>query len=159
MLGFELPVRIRREIDPLQDELWAGDEQGSDMAQAPRNGLAFRWPRVRHRHGLVHMKLPLSPIVEKAERRVASLLDFRNHEPRAYGVDRTGGNENDIVLRNAAPLNQVQNRAIFDRGSQLCRCEPPLQSQSNFGVVAERMYQASVLPRSNPIDCAKASSG
>ena len=138
MLRIELPVRFRWEVNPLKDELRAGDEQGSGICQAPRNGLAFKWPRIRGGHGVVHMKLPLSPMVEKAERRIASLLDFRNHESRADGVDRAGWDENDVVLQDAAPLNQIRNRAIPDRGPQLRCRDPPLQPDGNFGAGRRR---------------------
>jgi hypothetical protein len=43
-------------------------------------------------------------MVEKAECRVASLLDLCNNEPRAYGMDCAGGYENDIVLEDAMPI-------------------------------------------------------
>jgi len=107
VLGIELPVRFRREIDPLPNELRAVDEQGSGIGQSPRNGLGLRWTRVRSRHGVVHLKLPLSPMVEKAERRVASLLDFRYHESWTDGVDRAGWDENNVVFQDAAPLNEI----------------------------------------------------
>ena len=72
-------------------------------------------------------------MVEKAKRCVASLLNFRNHETRADGMDRTGRDQNDIIPANAVPLNQVRNRAVLDRGSQLRGCKPLLQSDGNFG--------------------------
>src|SRR5437764_1108385 len=83
--------------------------------------------------GVLHMKFPRSTVVEKAERRVASLLDFRNDKSRTDGMDRAGRDENDVVLPDSVPLNQVRNRAVLDRGPQLPGCEPPLQSDGNFG--------------------------
>src|ERR1700730_18446866 len=133
VLCMELPVRLRREVDPLKDEMWAGDEQGSGIGKAPRNGLAFSRPRIRGRHGVVYVKFPLPTMVEKAERRVASLLDLCNHESRADGMDRAGWDENDVVLQDAVPLNQVRNRAVLDRGPQLRGRELPLQPDGNFG--------------------------
>ncbi len=99
VLSMEFPVRLRREVDPLKDEMWAGDEQGSGIGKPPRNGLAFGRPRIRGRHGVVYVKFPLSTMVEKAERRLASLLDLCNHESRADGMDRAGWDENDVVLQ------------------------------------------------------------
>jgi hypothetical protein len=132
-LCMELPIRFRREVDPLKDEMWAGDEQGSGIGKAPRNGLAFSRPRIRYRHGVVYVKFPLSTMVEKAERRVASLLDLCNHESRADGMNRAGWDENDVVLQDAVPLNQVRDRAVLDRGPQLRGRELPLQPDGNFG--------------------------
>ena len=53
------------------------------------------------------MQLPLSSVVEKAKGRVASLLNFRNCESGTDRVDRAGRDENDVVLQDAAPLNEV----------------------------------------------------
>lgn len=104
VLGTVLPARFRREDDPLQDEMRTGNEHGSSLGKAPRNGLAFSRPSIRCGHGVFDVKLPLSTMVEKAERRVASLLDLRDHESRADGMDHASGDENDVVLRNPTPL-------------------------------------------------------
>jgi hypothetical protein len=55
------------------------------------------------------VNFPLSAMVEEAERRAGALLDLCNHESRADGVDRVYGDENDVVLQDAVPLNQVRN--------------------------------------------------
>ena len=128
------PIRIRRKVDALKDEMRVGDEHGSGIAQAARNGLTFGRPRIRRRHGVVHVDFALPAMIEKAKGRVASLLYFGQHESRADGVDGAGRDEDDIVLPDRAPLNQVRDRAVLDRGPQLRGRELPLQPDGNLGL-------------------------
>src|SRR5258706_9134018 len=109
-----------------------GDEQGSGIGEAPLNGLAFSQSCMRGRHGVVDVKFSLPAVVEKAEGHVASLLDLGNHESRADGMNRTSWHENDVVLQDQVPLNQVRNRAILDRRTQLGGGKLPLQSDDDF---------------------------
>jgi len=79
VLRTELPDRFRREVNPLKDEMRTGDKQGSGIGKMPRIGLAFSRSRIRGRHGVVYVKFPLPAMIKKAERRIASLLDFCNY--------------------------------------------------------------------------------
>ncbi|UGY18985.1 hypothetical protein [Bradyrhizobium septentrionale] len=60
------------------------------------------------------MQFTRSVIVEQAERGVAALLKFGQHNAGAEGVNGAGGNGDDIAFRNWTPLNQVDDRAIGD---------------------------------------------
>ena len=133
-LRVELPVRIRRQIDPLKNEIRAGDEQRSGIGQAPRNRLTCGRSRICRRHGVVHVDFALPTMIEQTIRRVAALLDFGQHESRADGVDGAGRDEDDIVLAHRAPLNQVRDRAVLDRGAQLRRRVLPLQPDGNLSL-------------------------
>ena len=48
-------------------------------------------PGIGNGYGVVFMQIALPAIVEQAECRVATLLDFGKHDPGAYGVDGAGG--------------------------------------------------------------------
>ena len=114
-LGVERPARIRRQVDPLENEIRAGDEQGSGIGQTPLDRLTCGRPRICRRDGIVHVDFALPAMVEQTIRRVAALLDFGQHESRADGVDGAGRDKDDIVLADRVPLNQVRDRTILDR--------------------------------------------
>ena len=107
------------------------------------------------------MQFALPAVVEQAECRVAALLNFGEHDAGADGVDGAGRDEDDVAFRDRAPLDEVGDRAVPDRGAQLLRRELLLQSDGDLRVraAAERMYHASVLPFGKPIERANASSG
>src|SRR5271157_1820785 len=97
----------------------AGDQQSSGTGEAPLSGLAVSRPGKRGRHGVDGVKFPLPAVIEKAEGRVASLLDLGYHEPRTDGMDRARWYENGVVLPDRVPLNQVRNRPVLNGRSQL----------------------------------------
>jgi hypothetical protein len=134
LLGMQLPIRTWRQLDPLENEMRAGNEHGSRVGQTARNRLTLCRPRGRRRDGVVQVDFALPAMIEKAKRRVAALLDFSQHESRADGVDRASRDEDDIVLPRRVPLNQVRDRAVLDRGAQLRSRELPFQPDGNFGL-------------------------
>ena len=62
------------------------------------------------------------------------LLNFGKHDAGAQSVDRAGGNEDDIALRNRTPLNQLDDRAVPDGRPQFLRRDPMLQADADLGV-------------------------
>jgi hypothetical protein len=84
--------------------------------------LARGRSRIGDRHSAVDVEFPLSAMIEKA----AALPDLRNHQPRTNGMDRAGSNEENIVLQDRTPLNQLGDGAVCNRASQFWRRERPL---------------------------------
>ena len=142
-------------------EIGARGEQGPAIAEALWNRLPFGGARIGDRHRPVDVNLALPAIVEHAKRRIASLLDFGDRQARADRVNRAGGDVDDIVLQNAAPQNQIRDRAVLDRASAIAgrSAAASVRARPWRPKAAERIYQASVLPCARPIECAKESSG
>ena len=120
----------------------------------------FGRPRVRRRHRVVNVDFALPAMIEEAKRGVASLLDFGQHKSRPDGVNGPGRDEDDIVLASRTPLDQVviEPSSIEARScGGVSLCFSPTATLASG--VADRTYQASVLPFTRPIECANASSG
>ena len=116
---------------------------------------------VRHRNCVLDVKLTLPAVIEKTKRRVAALLDLRNHEPCTDRVDRSGGHENGVARMHRAATRQdprsSRRRWPDAIAAELTRCFRPRATLASGAAL--RTYQASVLPFGSPIDCAYASSG
>ena len=85
--GPDNPLRARRSIDLLKDEVGGGDEKRSSRSQSLREGTSRRHPGIGDRDGLLNMQIPGPSIVEQTEGRVATLLDLGDHETGPDGVD------------------------------------------------------------------------
>ena len=117
-LGMERPVRIRREVDPLEHKMRACDQGRSSRGETSRTGLGLSRPGIGDGDGVVFVQFALPAIVEQTERRVAVLLNLGEHDAGAYGVDGAGRDEDDVAFRDRAPLNEIGNRAVPDRCAQ-----------------------------------------
>jgi len=101
-----IPARPAPRPRPMPD--WPPPElPASSTARRPANHWGVKW-------ALALATIALPAMIEKAKRRVASLLDFGEHQSRANGVDGAGRDEDDIVFPDRSPLNQVRDRAVFD---------------------------------------------
>jgi hypothetical protein len=69
--------------------------------------LDLSWPGVRGRDCILDVKGTLPTVIEETKRGVAALLDFRDDEPRADGVDRAGGHENGIPACHRLPYDKI----------------------------------------------------
>ena len=87
-------------FNPFKDEMRVAASRVLAVGEALGARLAFGRPRFGGRHSLVDVNLPFPAVVEQTKRRIASLLDFGNRQARADGVNRAGGDVNDIVLHN-----------------------------------------------------------
>jgi len=136
------------------------DENRSSRRETMWAILDLKRPGVGNGDGIVLMELARPAIVEQTECRVAVLLDLGQHDTGANGVDGTAGTRTMSPLatgRHCVRL-AIEPSLIDPRNScdVRCRFNPTATRASG---VAERMYQASVLPFGSPIDRAKASSG
>ena len=95
-LPVEAPSGIRWQLDPLKHEVRTGNEQRPFVSQPIRVSLDMSWPGVRSRDCILDVKGTLPTMIEETKRGVAALLYFRDDEPRADRVNRTGGHENGI---------------------------------------------------------------
>ncbi len=86
------------EIDPLQNEMLARDENRSGTGKASWTASSLNRPGIGNGYSVVLVQLALSAIVEQAECRVAALLNLREHNAGAYGVDRASRDEEDVAF-------------------------------------------------------------
>jgi len=92
----EAPSGIRRQLDPLNHEVRTGNEQRPFVSELNRVSLDMGWSSVRGGDCILDVQGTLPTVIEETKRDIAALLDFRDDEPRADRVDRTGGHENGI---------------------------------------------------------------
>ena len=109
----------------------ASDQGCSSRGEASWIGLDLNRPGVGNSDGAFFMQFALPAIVKQAECRVAALLNLGEYDTGANGVDRSGGDEDDVAFRDGTPLREVGNRAVPDRCAQCLWRESPLQSQRN----------------------------
>src|SRR5271154_1209950 len=84
---FQTPGGVCGQIDPFEYEVWAGNEKPPLGGKLIRPHLKISRPGVGHHDGVFDMKLTVPAGIEQAECRVAPLLEFRNDETRADGVN------------------------------------------------------------------------
>src|ERR1700687_2037302 len=131
LIGIKRPIRIRREIDPLKNEMRACDQDHSSGSEASWTGLSLNRPRIGNGDSAIFVQLALPAIVKQTERHVAMLLDLGEHDAGAYGVDRAGGDEDDVAFYDRAPLSEAGNRTVPDRRAQFVWREMSFQSNGN----------------------------
>ena len=71
--------------------------------------MSLNWPCIGNGDGAIFVELAAPAVIEQAERRVATLLNLGKHDPGADGVDRAGGDEDDVAFDGWTPLNQIGN--------------------------------------------------
>ena len=115
-LAFRLqaPGGVWRQIDPFEHEMRIGNEKRPFVGEPVRLHLEIGRSGVRHRDCVFDVKFTLPAVIEQTKRRIAALLDFRNDEPCADRVDRSGGHENNVVRRYGAPHDKIRDRAVVD---------------------------------------------
>ncbi len=115
---------------------------------------------VSHRNGVLEVKFTAPTVVEKAKRRVAALLNLRNHETGAIAWIVPAGTTKQCRRQPRLPHDEIGDRAVICGVSHFLRGKTPLQAKATLASdEALRMYQASVLPFDSPMDRAYASSG
>ena len=87
---FQTPRGIWRQIDPLEYEMRAGNEQPPFGGKLARPHLKISRSGVRHHDGVFDVKFTLPAGIEQTERRIAALLEFCNDETGANRVNRSG---------------------------------------------------------------------
>src|SRR5437867_9144568 len=110
----------------------ARDENRPFIREAGRIGWRSKRPRVGNGYAIVDVQFTRSVIIEQAERGVAALLNFGQHDAGAEGVNGAGGDEDDIASRNWTPLNQVDDRAVGDRRPQFLWRHPVIQTDADL---------------------------
>jgi hypothetical protein len=105
-------MRIRRQVDPLEHKVGAGDEKHALVSKAVRPHPEMSRARICHCYCSLDVKFSLAAMVEKAEGRFTALLDLSNYQSRADCVNRPGGDENDIVREYGPPHDKIRNRAV-----------------------------------------------
>src|SRR5690554_145193 len=85
-----------------------------------------------HGHRVAHLKFTLPAIIEEPERRVASLLEFREHESWPDGVDRASGNKNDVAPSRRPPVHKFLDGAVLDRRLQFAGCNAMFKPDGDF---------------------------
>ena len=113
-LAFRLqtPSGARRQIDPLEHEVGAGDEKGPLVRKPVRSRPKTGWSGVCHRNCFFDVKLALATVVEQTEGCVAALLDLGNDEPCADRVNCSGWNGNGVVWQDGVPHDKILDRAV-----------------------------------------------
>src|SRR4051812_17504432 len=109
----------------------ACDQGCSSCGEASWTELGLNRPGVGNGDGAFFMQFALPAIVKQAECRVAALLNLGEYDTGANGVDRAGGDEDDVAFCDGTPLREGGNRAGPDRCAQSLWREAPLQSQRN----------------------------
>ena len=122
--GIQTPGGIWSEIDPFEFKVRAGNKKGSLRGQLPRPHLTIGRSGVRHHRGIFYVKFTLGRN-RKTECHVAPLLEFRNDETRAYGVNRSCRDKNHVARQHPAPYDEIGDRAVFGGLTQLLRCQTP----------------------------------
>ena len=79
------------------------------------------------------MKLALAAVIEKAECRVAALLDLCNDEVGADRVDGAGRHGDDIARRHRLPRDEIRDRAVVDGLTQVLRRHLPVRAEGDLG--------------------------
>ncbi len=157
-IGIEPPMRMGLKIDPLEHEMRTCDENAARIGEAPWRRLRLRRPGVGNGDRAVLVQLALPAEIEQAECRVAALLDLGEHDIGADGVDRAGGDEDHVALRDRTPLHKARNRAVPDRCAQCLWRQMPLQSQRNLRARRRREDVPRLgFPFSRPMACANSS--
>src|SRR5206468_12022491 len=110
----------------------ARDENRPFIREAGRIGWRSKRPRVGNGYAIVDVQFTRSVIVEQAERGVAALLNFGQHDAGAESMDGAGRDEDDIAFRNWTPLNQFDDRAVRYRRAQFLRRNPALQTNADL---------------------------
>src|SRR5206468_2967517 len=83
------------------------DQGCSSRGEASWTGLGLNRPGVGNSDGAFFMQFALPAIVKQAECRVAALLNLGEYDTGANGVDRSGGDEDDVAFRDGTPLREV----------------------------------------------------
>src|SRR6185312_2290654 len=108
------------------------DENRPFLREAGRTGWKPNRVRVGNGDRIVYVQFAPSAIVEQAERGIAALLNFCQHNASAKSVDCARRDENDITFRNWTPLNQFDDRAVRDRHPQFLLRYPALQADADL---------------------------
>src|SRR6476469_2003093 len=109
----------------------ACDQDRSSGSEASWTELRLNRPGIGNGDGAVFVQLALPAVVKQTEGRIAILLDLGKHDAGAYGVDRTGGDEDDVVCCDRPPFGQAGNRTVPDRRTQFLWREMLFQSNGN----------------------------
>ena len=111
---FQIPGGIRCQIDALKYEVWVGNKQPPFGGELVRMHFKISRPGVRHQDGVFDVELAMPARIEQAECGVAALLEFCNDEAGANRMNRSAGNENNIVCRHRMPHDQIGDRVVVD---------------------------------------------
>src|SRR5579863_1368345 len=110
----------------------ARDENRPLIREAGRIGWRSNRPRIGNGYAVVDVQFARSAIVEQAERGVATLLYFGQHDTSAESMDGAGRDEDDIAFRNWTPLNQFNDRTVRDRCPQFLWRYTSLQANADL---------------------------
>ena len=89
---------------------------------------------VRHRKGLLHMEgpgLPVRPqaaVVEDPVGDIGVLLDLRDHQPRADGVEGAGGDEEHVSRLHGHLPQHLRQGAVGDAAGELLQADLPVKA-------------------------------
>ena len=89
---------------------------------------------IRHRDGVLDVKFTPPAMIEQTKRRVAALLNFRDHKTCADRVNRSGRDGNSVARTHRLPHDKVRDRPIACGVTHLLRGETALESQADLRV-------------------------
>src|SRR5689334_16909792 len=129
----QTPCGVRRQVDPLEHKVGAGDEKHAVVSKAVRPHPERSRARICHCYCTLDVKFSLAAMVEQPEGRLTALLDLGNYQPRADCVNRPSGDENDIVREYGPPRDKIRNRAVVHCPAQLLSGELAAESECDPG--------------------------
>ena len=129
---FQAPGGAWRQNDLFEHEMRIGNEKSPFVVDPVRLHQEIGRSGVGNRQCVLDMKFTPA-VIEQTKRRIAALLDFRNHEPCSNRVYGPGGHEDNVVWRYGTPHDKIRDRAVVDRLTQLLGSHPLFQAERQLG--------------------------